>query len=431
MTAATAPLTASSQALILNVEQQAIAFRLTDPVLRFQLIEERLKSRDAERFAAYASRRASAAAQLPNATIEAQIEATCADSPILQPFAKELRSVEYEVLMDLAYPAPSGTAAYQQALAADRPVTFVSYLPTSELFVQLLLQKCGYERFAAIEHSPVGAEGPWAQQTSAATTMRPLCAMGRSPVGTNLGAHLAMGLFQEFDPQANASIAEHIGFRLIGPSVAALLHAACYVTPPVFFKGLGSAFLSTLYPKLRHPWPWLPALSEDAQSGNGLSLLPAGLHLSLIPDGHNPSALSALSVHHLQPDFLVLDPMAQWLQTAFAGPLAPVFTESAEDFLLRFSDATRGLYLPIAPDFLVALWRGFLTRPDSDCLGAILETNCMAPLSAPYSPMALLNALKNGPWPSATYTLASPRQRKILKWLAPARVHRILAFAND
>jgi len=423
---------AASDHLSIQVESAAVAFRLDEPETRFQLVEERLKNRDKRRFQAYAERRASAEARLPHAPIADRIAEAVKDSPELQSETQVLLSAELEVLMDLAFPVANTSHCYRSAINAGKPVIFTSKLPTSSLFVQMLLQKCGYEQFKALQHSPDDASPIPApiELTRIATAYFPLTKS--APVPTNLAAHIVKGLERQYaseqlayDVPADKAIARMIGFQLIGPSIAALLQASGHIDGTCKFVGLGSGYLTTLTQSLRHPWPWLPECTTQSGASVSLAIQRAECHLSLLPTEPASSRDPVFSIHHLQPGYLLLNPIREWFRLTFSGPLAPAFQQGAERFLRLFADASRGLYLPLPPDFLISRWRAFLLRPHPETLRSIATNSIFPDLHGTISPLRNLDHIKNGHWPSASYALAPKNHKRVLHLLAPARSNTI------
>lgn len=412
--------------LVLNVESEAICWRLTNPVTRFQLVEERLLCRDPQRFAGYAGKRSSVETCHPAGSIEEKIAHTIASNSALEPEKDVLLATELEVLMDLAYANPEAFARYEEANRSGRPVHFHSQLPVNELFVQFLLQKCGFEKREKLVHHPSGNSFPdqgLGQATESGSGLTFL------PEVSTLSTGLIRGLFEEDRKEPATHIAECIGFQLIGPGIAYLFHASRDPLSPnskgFRVLGYGGGFISSLSSSLRLLWPWLPDFNSGDSESRTVAIDDPKANWALLPADPSDSRPNLFSIHHLQPAFLLMDPLKEWFRIAFRSSHSPLIQAGADRFLQRFAAATRGLHLNLPPDFILAIWSSFMLRPRPHCLREILNQGLFPEIKPSFSPQGNLRLIKKGPWPSANWLLTPDGHRTFLRLFAPKRISRI------
>lgn len=422
-----------------------VHFRIHQPEAILAMVEARLRQRDTTFFEGYAESRLKAERTMRDASLLKKIEASCVGNSHWVPSLRVLYSTELEVWMDVSYPNPWTLELYQKGLARKISLHVPRVGQFSKPFHQLLLQKNGFER---LENNPPPDQavklliGDPYHQAPPVVHLRPEIPNQRPHVfasGHTLGEWLANGtLIKDREeqvarvPDAGERFLRDLGYRLIGPSLVLLFQHLAVQRGTVGFTGLGSGFMSTVGQSLKHPWPWIPAISSSENAARRLSLFPdTRSNLSLMPDPGNPSHSSIFRLEDCAPAHLLLPPLASFLTAAFIGPKAAAIQSSASAFVRDFAQVTRGLELLLPETAVIAQWRQQLLSPNDDFIDVLLHHKVLPGFTRPGNPWRARRLIKTGPWPTGTYLRTKGLSRQYVHLRIPKRVRAIQTWRSN
>ena len=413
----------------------AVHFRLSEPRLVFELIEEHLCQRNSGQFRGYATVREKIEREKRGASLRDKVDACCSRHPDWFPDRQVLYSSELEVWMDLSYPNPWVLELYHEALYQGKALYISRACPYSPLFIKLLLQKNGFERLSE-EPVPDKKVGIVFDQMEAVRTNQ----VHFEIPGQNDDRHAFAGDSYLPSQLANGNIRRdmermklrnptgkkqhlrELGYRLIGPTLWLMIQRLSRETEPVAFTGPGAEFLTTLMRSVHQRWSIVPEIVIEEKASVIASLFPGVKSaFSLLPmDGcrHCPNLVP---INQCEPRSLFLEPLERFFLAILEGEEAAEVQAAATDFVEEFALMTRGLQLqlPVAP--IIREWQLFILSPSHDFLQAILESRIVPGFDAPQNPWQAGRQIETGPWPTGSYLLTNPLDRW---WIQVTKANR-------
>jgi hypothetical protein len=421
---------------------EAVHFRLLAPRPVFQLVEARLKLRDADLYRGWAEARFAAEERLAGRSLDDKIRTAEAARPEWEAVGPILRSTEMEVWMDLSYANPWIYDLYQLGLENGVQLHVPQTGPFPELFNKLLLQKNGFERLATEKPSGavvrLGMDPVEPGQVD--LILEPEVEAQREHAlaeGDNLAARMANGAMikdreerRARTPEASQRYIHDVGYRLIGPILTLLFQEMHHLEGSVSFCGKGSGFLTTFGQTLQQYWPWLPEIVAEDQGDTILSIFPVvKSDISLIPDPEKGGP-SIIPLEELHPHHLLLAPLEAFIASALNGAKAAYIQSSASAFIRDYAQATRGLYLPLEVSDVMRQSRQQILSPRREFILTLLKARVLPEYRRVRLPWTTLRMVKSGPWPTASYLTACPISRRWVHVFAPQRARTIFRWLN-
>jgi len=417
----------------------AVHFRLIRALPVFKLVEERLCQRDPVLFKGFSELRSSIEKTQRGAPIKDKVDTCCVKRGEWVSHRQILYSTELEVWMDIAYPNPWALALYHEALKHGKLVYIPKQGPFTELFHKMLLQKSGYERLAPSLDGKESIAVYIGEQASLPSDCLHFVPPGSIDSyqhscfsSTSLSGQMMSGvLIRDRENQSSRKIPEdtalfhEVGYRLIGPTLLLLIQALKEISFPVAFTGMGSGFLTTLCQNLKHPWPWLPDITNPQSADMRLAIFPEkSVSKSLIP-AREDEFPSILPLEQFDPVHLLHPAISTFMEAFLKGSGASTMQAAAAAFLNDYARATRGLYMPVAAEPVFKEWQIALLSPDARFLKVFAKRGVLPGFRSGGLFSSNLKSIKSGAWPTGTFLTSTGISKLCLRLCAPERVKGI------
>ncbi|MEX0326928.1 MAG: hypothetical protein AB3N33_12655 [Puniceicoccaceae bacterium] len=405
-----------------------VHFRLLRTDSIFQLVEQRLRQRDALKYTGFADVREAAEKAMRGSTTLEKIDACCTKRPEWLDDRQILYSFELEAWMDMSYPNAWALDIYHQALVEGLAVTVPRLGPFTDTFHTLLKEKNGYELTKPspgpdkVQRVLIGDQAFPGENALLFPTDKRFMRKDAYAGEGQLASQLVHGLLQKdledqsARPAEEDAFLEHLlGYRLIGPTLVVLFQSLSGKVLPVSFHGTGRDFLTNLAGSVKAYWPWLPEIEALGVSGNRYSIFHSSEGAtSLLAIAGAKRGDCLLELPFDIPADLLLPAMELVMTGSFKGPGAEAIQAAAAGFVRDYAKMTRGLHLPIPVPPVIRQWCQFLLSPEQRILEWAAEGDRFPGFEKSKTPWHLHKQVNAGPWPTASYCLASGH----LRWLA-------------
>jgi hypothetical protein len=414
--------------------EDSVHFRLMQPEHIFQVAELHLERRHPGKYKGYAKCRAEAEQAMRGSSIPDKIAVCCTRFPEWLDGRQILYSTELEVWMDMSYPNPLTLQLYHAVLMAGKQFVIRRRGQFSETFHTLLKEKNEYELTSEPLEEDQTVEVLVGDHMYAPEDCLNLAFPRRAyrvhPFASEpgLGGQLANGILEKAVEDHSAAhtadevyIPHSIGYRLIGPTLLLLIQALLSRMGAAGFVGPGAEMLENLARSIKGFWPALPEVAHSGKAMLNYSIFPEkGSSTSLFPDTSGECA-SILSAEDLAPVDLTLPPVKLFFKAMLDGQKGQQIRKAAEVFVQEYASLTRGLVINLPPAPVASSWRETILVPEPEVLEWATREDGLPGFAETRNPWQLEKALREGPWPSASYLMA----RGFSRWWTRKKIPHI------